>query len=77
MADDLSIAKGYFDRVASVGRDVTKPGTDGMVQLRDGTVVTFREQSKSGPPTLDFNIVGRGHYKLKFVGPSSASGEVR
>jgi hypothetical protein len=39
-----------------------------MVELPDGSVITFRAISRTGPPTIDFNLVGRGHYKLKFVG---------
>jgi WXG100 family type VII secretion target len=74
VSGDLATAKAYFDRFASEGVDITKPGTDGMIQFRDGSVVTFRAQSKSGPPTLDFNIVGRGHFKLKFVDTASMRG---
>jgi uncharacterized protein YukE len=77
VSDDLAAARAYFDHLANEGRDVTKPGTDRMVQLRDGTVIAFRAQSKSGPPTIDINIAGRGHFKFKFVGPAGVRGEAR
>ncbi|MEA2616436.1 MAG: hypothetical protein QOE72_2219 [Chloroflexota bacterium] len=64
----LEDAAAYYRHVAGGGRDITKPGTDGMVELPDGSVITFRAISRTGPPTIDFNLVGRGHYKLKFVG---------
>jgi hypothetical protein len=64
----LEDAAAYYRHVASGGRDITKPGTDGMVELSDGSIITFRAVSRTGPPTIDFNLVGRGHYKLKFVG---------
>jgi hypothetical protein len=39
-----------------------------VTRLPDDTHITFRARSRSGPPTLEFTIVRRGHFKLKIKG---------
>jgi hypothetical protein len=71
LPDDLAHVEAYFNRLRSGGIDVTPPAFEpggGVTRLPDGTFITFRPRSTSGPPTLECNIPRRGSFKLKFVG---------
>jgi uncharacterized protein YukE len=73
LPDDLAHVETYYARLRLGGVDATPRGmTPGgsVTRLRDGTSITFRPLSKTGPPTLEFTfIVGRReHFKLKFKG---------
>ncbi|HEY2702804.1 MAG TPA: WXG100 family type VII secretion target [Candidatus Dormibacteraeota bacterium] len=68
LPDDLAHVEAYYARLRSGGVDVTPPGMEAgasVTRLPDGTHITFRARSRSGPPTLEFTIESRGHFKLK------------
>ena len=64
-------ARELFDRLTKGGTDITPPGHIGkVIRLPDGSVISYRPKSKSGPPTIDVNVRGLKIRKLKFPGES-------
>ena len=64
-------ARELFDRLTKGGTDITRPGHIGkVIRLPDGSVISYRPRSKSGPPTIDVNVPGLKTRKLKFPGES-------
>lgn len=66
--DPLSTAKEFYNRI-SYGGERDKSG-DGFltVRMKDGSVVTYRETSKSGSPAIDINIRESNDKGLKIRG---------
>jgi hypothetical protein len=66
-----SEARELFDRLTKGGTDITPSGHLGkVIRMPDGSVISHRPTSKSGPPTVDVNVPGLGIRKLKFPGGS-------
>jgi len=64
-------ARELFDRLTKGGTDITRPGHIGkVIRLPDGSVISYRPKSKSGPLTIDVNVPGLKIWKLKFPGES-------
>ncbi len=62
-------ARELFDRLTKGGTDVTPPGHPGkVIRMPDGSAISYRPTSKSGPPTIDVTITGLSIRKLKFPG---------
>ena len=62
-------AQRLFDRLTKGGKDITPSGHPGkIIQMPDGSVISYRPTSKSGPPTIDINVSGLAIRKLKFPG---------
>lgn len=62
-------ARELFDRLTKGGTDITPPGHPGtVIRMPDGSVISHRPTSKSGPPTIDVNVPGLNIRKLKFPG---------
>ena len=60
-----------FDRLTKGGTDITRPGHIGkVIRMPDGSVISYRPRSRSGPPTIDVNVPGLNIRKLKFPGES-------
>lgn len=60
-----------FDRLTKGGTDITRPGHIGkVIRLPDGSVISYRPRSKSGPPIIDVNVPGFKIRKLEFPGES-------
>ena len=64
-------ARELFDRLTKGGTDITPSGHIGkVIRLPDGSVISYRPRSKSGPSTIDVNVPGLNIRKLKFPGES-------
>lgn len=64
-------ARELFDQLTKGGggMDITPPGHAGkIIETPDGSVIGYRPDSKSGPPTIDVNVPGLKIRKLKFPG---------
>lgn len=60
-------ARKLFDRLTKGGTDITPSGHPGkVIRMSDGSVVSHRPTSKSGPPTIDVNVPGLKIRRLKF-----------
>lgn len=71
LPDSLAHVEAYYARLRRGGVDVTPPSMEAgasVTRLPDGTHITFRARSRSGPPTLEFTIERRGHFKMKIKG---------
>lgn len=62
-------AQKLFDRLTKGGEDITPSGHPGkIVRMPDGSIISYRPTSKSGPPTIDVKVSGLAIRKLKFPG---------
>lgn len=69
VSGDAGDAQSYYDEVSQYGTDVTPQNYPGqMTELPGGGRIGFRPASKSGPPTLDFNVPDIPWRKIKFLG---------
>jgi hypothetical protein len=65
-------AQELFDELTAGGADVTPPNYPGkLMVLPGGGHVGLHPASKSGPPTIDINVLGIPIRKVKFVGGTS------
>lgn len=60
-------ARETFERLAVVGRESPVPGSSvRRVEIVGLGYVTYREESKSGPPSIDVKVSIEGLEKVKF-----------
>ena len=65
--DPGKTAKEFYDTIALGGKFKTETDAIEIVVMKDGTVITYRPVSKSGPAAVTINPMGHGdHGKLKY-----------
>jgi hypothetical protein len=63
-----SVAEALFTQLSKGGQVVPKSSYPGIIVYIEGVgTVGYRPLSKSGPPTIDVNIIGIAIKKLKFL----------